>query len=227
MIELLCVDKIYPPNNNALQNLSFSVARGEFLFIAGTSGAGKSSLLKLLLAQERATNGDVLLSGTNIKALNRKGLSALRRSIGVIFQDYKLLENKTVLDNVTFSLEVMGVRKHDRVALASDMLVSLGLDDRAYAYPQSLSGGEQQRVAIARALVNNPCLILADEPTGNLDAEMSKAVLDLLFEAHRCGSTVVVATHDLALVESFNIRTIVLDRGCMVGDFPNPGGRLS
>jgi cell division transport system ATP-binding protein len=226
IIQFLHVDKVYPPNQQALRNVDFSVSRGEFVFLAGASGAGKSSLLKLLFAEERASRGELLVGGADVATFSSSKVAALRRSLGVIFQDYKLLENRTVIDNVAFALEVMGVRKHDRSALAFEMLSALGLGDRAHSYPQMLSGGEQQRVSIARALVNSPLLILADEPTGNLDPDMTRAVFDLLLEANRCGTTVLVATHDLALIEEMNRRTLVLDQGRLVGDFQNPGGQL-
>jgi cell division transport system ATP-binding protein len=144
--------------------------------------------------------------------------------VGVIFQDYKLLSTRTVLDNVAFTLEVLGVRKKERQQLAFKMLSAVGLKDRVNALPVMLSGGEQQRVAIARALVNRPQLILADEPTGNLDPDMTSAVFNLLLEANRCGSTILVASHNLPLIEELNKRTLVLDRGRIIGDFSNPRG---
>ncbi len=225
IVEFSGVDKVYPPNQRALRNVDFSIKRGEFVFISGASGAGKSSLLKLIFAEERSTRGKVYVDGIDIDVLNSRGISALRRSLGVIFQDYKLLENRTVLDNVAFALEVMGIGKQARDALAFEMLNALGLGERVYAYPRMLSGGEQQRVSIARALVNSPSLILADEPTGNLDPGMTKAVFELLFEANKCGSSVMVATHDLDLIEKLNYRTLVLDHGRLVDDFESPGGR--
>lgn len=224
IIDLHHADKVYPPNQQALRGLNLAVKRGEFVFIAGASGAGKSTLLKLIFAEEQATRGQVIVGGRNLQALNRPTISKLRRSVGVIFQDYKLLPTRTVLENVAFALEVIGVRKRERQQLAFRMLSAVGLKDRLHAYPRMLSGGEQQRVSIARALVNRPQLILADEPTGNLDPDMTMAVFNLLLEANRCGTTVLVATHNLALIEELNRRTIVLDKGRIIGDFANPGG---
>lgn len=224
IINLYHVDKVYPPNQTALRGIDFKVSQGEFIFIAGASGAGKSTLLKLLFAQERATRGQVLVGGRNLSSITRTTRASLRRQIGVIFQDYKLLPTRTVIDNVAFALEVIGVRKRERLQLAFKLLSAVGLKDRINAYPPTLSGGEQQRVAIARALVNRPQLILADEPTGNLDPDMTTAVFNLLLEANRCGTTVLVASHNLALIEELNKRTIVLDHGRLIGDFSRPGG---
>jgi len=222
IIGLRHVDKVYPPNQAALRDIDISVKAGEFIFIAGASGAGKSTLLKLLFAEERASRGQVMVGGTDLIKIPRSRVSMLRRNIGVIFQDYKLLPTRTVLENVAFALEVIGVTKKARFELAARMLNSLGLKERLFAYPPTLSGGEQQRVSIARALVNRPAIILADEPTGNLDPDMSRAVFNLLLEANRCGATVVVASHNLSLIEDLNKRTLVLDKGRLLGDFENP-----
>ena len=200
------------------------VNRGEFIFIAGASGAGKSTLLKLLFAEERVSRGQVIVGGRNLVSITREQTARLRRNIGVVFQDYKLITTRSVLENVAFALEVIGVRKRDRFQLAFKMLSAVGLKERIHASPQALSGGEQQRVAIARALVNRPQLILADEPTGNLDPDMTNAIFGLLLEANRCGATVVVASHNLPLIEQINRRTLVLDRGRLIGDFEHPKG---
>lgn len=224
IVNLFHVDKVYPPKQTALQGIDFKVDSGEFVFVAGASGAGKSTLLKLLFAQERASRGQVLVGGRNLTSISRPEIARLRRSIGVIFQDYKLLETRSVIENVAFALEVIGVRKRERMKAAFKMLSALGLKDRVNVLPQTLSGGEQQRVSIARALVNRPQLILADEPTGNLDPDMTSAVFNLLLEANRCGATVLIASHNLALIEELNKRTIVLDKGKLIGDFSSPGG---
>ena len=224
IINLHHVDKVYPPNQAALRGIDFKVQRGEFVFVAGSSGAGKSTLLKLLFAQERATRGQVIVGGRNLTSVTRKSIARLRRSVGVIFQDYKLQTTRTVLDNVAFALEVVGVQKQERMQLAFRMLSAVGLKDRVNAFPQTLSGGEQQRVSIARALINRPQVILADEPTGNLDPDMTSSVFNLLLEANRCGSTVLVASHNLQLIEEINKRTIVLDHGRLIGDFEHPRG---
>ncbi|MCB0343768.1 MAG: cell division ATP-binding protein FtsE [Bdellovibrionales bacterium] len=224
IVTLYHVDKVYPPNQQALRGIDFKVQTGEFVFIAGSSGAGKSTLLKLISAQERATRGQVIVGGRNLSSIARTQVASLRRSIGVIFQDYKLLETRTVIDNVAFALEVVGVAKRERYQQAYKMLAALGLKERVNSYPLMLSGGEQQRVSIARALVNRPKLILADEPTGNLDPDMASAVFNLLLEANRCGATIMVASHHLALIEALNKRTIVFDKGKLIGDFDRPRG---
>ncbi len=218
------VDKVYPPNQTALRDIDFRVQPGEFIFIAGASGAGKSTLLKMLFAQERATRGQVVVGGRNLTSISREGVARLRRSVGVIFQDYKLLMTRSVLENVAFALEVLGVKKRERLQAAFRMLAAVGLKDKINNMPATLSGGEQQRVSIARALVNRPKLILADEPTGNLDPDMTSAVFNLLLEANRCGSTILVATHNLPLIEELNRRTLVLDKGRLIGDFASPRG---
>ncbi len=224
IIGLYHVDKVYPPNQAALRDIDVRIDRGEFVFITGASGAGKSTLLKLVFAEEQASRGDVLVGGRNLVRINREQRTRLRRNIGVIFQDYKLIETRTVLDNVAFAMEVVGIRERERFQSAFRMLAALGLKDRVQSYPRMLSGGEQQRVSIARALINRPQIILADEPTGNLDPDMTVAVFNLLLEANRSGATIVVASHDLAMIEEVNKRTLVLDKGKMAGDFETPGG---
>jgi cell division transport system ATP-binding protein len=224
MIHLHGVSKVYPPDQAALRGLDLKVAEGEFLFVAGASGAGKSTLLKLLFGAERCSHGEVLVGQRNMASITSDGVAQLRREIGVIFQDYKLLPRRSVLDNVAYGLEVLGVGIRERRRLAMLLLHAMGLQDRADAYPITLSGGEQQRVAVARALIRKPRLILADEPTGNLDQEMSRRVFDLLLEANAAGVTVVVATHNLSIIEELNKRTVVLERGRMIGDFAHAGG---
>jgi cell division transport system ATP-binding protein len=226
MIHLHGVSKLYPPDQAALRALDLRVADGEFIFIAGASGAGKSTLLKLLFGAEKSSSGEVLVGQRNLSSISRDGVAELRRGIGVIFQDYKLLPRRSVLDNVAYGLEVLGVGIRERRRLAMLLLHAMGLQDRADAYPVTLSGGEQQRVAVARALIRKPKLILADEPTGNLDQEMSRRVFDLLLEANAAGVTVVVATHNLSIIEELNKRTVVLDRGKMIGDFAHARGAV-
>ena len=223
MIHLHNVFKSYPPDQHALKNIDLKVYPGDFLFIAGASGAGKSTLLKLLFGAEYATKGQVVVGGRNLHTVGTDGIAYLRREIGVVFQDYKLLFNRTIIDNVCFGLEVLGITKSERRELGIRMLKYMGLDSRADDYPLTLSGGEQQRVAIARALIHRPQLILADEPTGNLDPDMANVVFDLLLEANSAGGTVVVATHNLSIIEELNLRTVVLDRGKVIGDFEKPG----
>ncbi|NLF24203.1 MAG: ATP-binding cassette domain-containing protein [Deltaproteobacteria bacterium] len=222
MINFSNVHKIYPPDQPALVSVDLKVRERDFVFVAGASGAGKSTLLKLMFGAERATRGEVLVVGRNLSEVGAQGIAYLRREIGIIFQDYKLLTRRSVIDNVAFGLEVLGVKKKPRYDLAMQLLEVLGLADRAHSLPPTLSGGEQQRVAIARALIHKPRLILADEPTGNLDPDMTKVVFDLLLEANAAGVTVLVATHNLAVIEELNLRTIVLDNGKIIGNFQSP-----
>ena len=224
MIHMNHVDMVYPPNQQALRDINIEVRRGEFIFLAGASGAGKSTLLKLLFAEERATRGEVFVAQKDLVRISRPNVAQLRRRIGVIFQDYRLLPTRTILENVAFALEVVGVSKKSRFQSAYRMLTAVGLKSKLHALPQTLSGGEQQRVAIARALAARPDLILADEPTGNLDPDLTHAIFALLLEANRCGATILVASHNLSLIEALNRRTIVLDRGRVIGDFARPGG---
>ena len=226
MIGLHNVQKIYPPDQIALKNIDLKINQGDFVFVAGASGAGKSTLLKLLFGAERISSGQIVVGGRNLQTIQREGIALLRREVGVVFQDYKLLPRHSVIDNVAFGLEVQGVRQKERRHMAGLMLKAIGLEEKAEAFPRMLSGGEQQRVAIARALIHRPRLILADEPTGNLDANMATIVFDLLLEAHAAGVTVVVATHNLAIIEELNMRTVVLDRGRVIGDFIGTGRGL-
>ena len=224
MIHLQNVEKVYPPHQIALKNIDLRVNEGDFVFLAGASGAGKSTLLRLLFGAERPSSGDVVVHGRNLASADKHEIAVLRQGIGIIFQDYKLLPRRSVVDNVAFGLEVRGMATAERRRLALSMLEALGLADRANSWPNTLSGGEQQRVAIARALLHRPAIILADEPTGNLDPEMSRVVFDLLLEANAAGICVVVASHNLAMIEELNLRTVVLDQGKIIGDFDRPRG---
>jgi len=222
MISLCNVHKVYPPEQPALKSINLRLGEGEFVFVAGPSGAGKSTLLKLLFGAERPSAGEVVVAGRNMSEVGPQEIAYLRREIGIVFQDYKLLLRRSVIDNVAFGLEVLGVKARARYTSAMRLLEVLGLADRARSMPLALSGGEQQRVAIARALIHKPRLILADEPTGNLDPDMTKVVFDLLLEANAAGVTVLVATHNLAVIEELNLRTVVLDRGRIIGNFQKP-----
>lgn len=212
------VGKIYQPNVTALEGINLHIKEKDFVFLAGASGAGKSSLLKILFASEQVTTGAVYYRDQNLSELSLQEIAEHRHRVGFIFQDYKLLSNKTIFENIAFALDMHGIPSRESGEMAYQILKALGLKHRLQAYPRTLSGGEQQRVAIARALINAPDLILADEPTGNLDPQMSEAVLELLLAANACGATVVIASHNLQLIERYQKRTIVLEGGKIIND---------
>jgi cell division transport system ATP-binding protein len=213
VIETHHLSKMYSRGLYALQDLSLTVAKGEFVFLTGPSGAGKSTLLRLLLMQERPTEGDLIVNGHNLSTLKQREVQEYRRGIGFIFQDFKLIPTRTVLENISFVPEVLGVPAAQQRRRAFQVLKWVGLQHRMNAYPLDLSGGEQQRIAIARALVNDPALLLADEPTGNLDPDLSLEVMNLLREVNAGGTTVLVATHDRELIRLVGRRTITLEQG--------------
>jgi len=216
VIEARHLSKTYGRDSYALQDLSLKVGKGEFVFLTGPSGAGKSTFLRLLLLQDRPTDGEILVNGHNLGTLSRRDVQEYRRGVGFIFQDFKLIPTRTVLENVSFVPEVLGMPEAQQRRRAFQVLKWVGLQHRATAYPEHLSGGEQQRVAIARALVNDPYLILADEPTGNLDPDLSLEIMNLLREVNAGGTTVLVATHDRELIRLVGRRTITLEQGRVV-----------
>jgi cell division transport system ATP-binding protein len=218
MIQLFHVSKTYVPNYRALTDINLEITRGEFVFVAGPSGAGKSTLLKLLFREEEPSEGQILIDGTHLARLNRRGVARLRRKIGLVFQQCKLLAGLTALQNVALAAEVVGVSKSASRIKAYQLLRELGLRERYDAKALSLSAGEQQRVAIARALMNEPKLVLADEPTGNLDAEMADEIMRLLLRMHDRGATIVVATHDLGIIDRYGTRVLSLQRGVLTDD---------
>jgi len=208
------VDKHYPDGTRALRGVSFSLGAGEFCVVTGASGAGKSTLLKLIYSAERVTAGTVQVAGHDLSRLKRGSIPYLRRNVGVVFQDFKLLPSRTVTENVGMTLEVLGASPRLIGARVRQVLAQVGLSGRGHLRPDSLSGGEQQRVAVARAIINEPAILLADEPTGNLDPELGMEILDLLANIHGQGTTLILATHDLAAVERFEgTRRLHLDGG--------------
>ncbi len=217
MLRLRNVNKTYD-GRRVLRGLDLQIEPGEFVFLTGPSGAGKTTLLRLLYAAERPTEGEVWVAGTRVDTLSRHKLPFLRRKIGIIFQDFKLLTRKTVLENITFVLRFHGINQREAHRRAYNVLKRLGLHHRQSALPEALSGGEQQRVAIARALAYQPRLILADEPTGNLDADLAAELLSLLCDINYQGATVIVATHDHALLAAIPARTLVLHQGTIEFD---------
>lgn len=216
MIETHHLSKVYSRGLYALRDLTLTIEKAEFVFLTGPSGAGKSTFLRLLLLQERPSEGEVFVNGQNLATLNRREIQEYRRGIGFIFQDFKLIPSRTVLENISFVPEVLGVPAAQQRRRAFQVLKWVGLQHRMNAYPQDLSGGEQQRIAIARALVNDPVLVIADEPTGNLDPDLSLEVMNLLREINAGGTTVLVATHDRELIRLVGRRTITLDQGKIV-----------
>jgi cell division transport system ATP-binding protein len=218
MIKLENVSKMYSTEVTAVREASFDVAKGEFVFMVGPSGSGKSTLLRLMYRQERPNRGAVWVAGRNINDMPDGKVPLLRRNIGNIFQDYKLLPNKTVFENVAFALEVIGRPKHVIRQQVPAVLDLVGLKDKEGRFPHQLSGGEQQRVSIARAFVNRPLILLADEPTGNLDPATGEGIMRLLDRINKTGTTVVMATHDQRIVNMMRKRVIQLDRGVIVRD---------
>ena len=219
MIQLEAASKTYRGSSQAaLKEVSLNIERGEFVFLVGASGSGKSSLLRLILREERVESGSVLVLGENLGKLPSRKVSVLRRRLGVVFQDFRLLSNKNVYQNVAFALEVIGKSKAFIETSVPDALRLVGLESKALSYPASLSGGEQQRVAIARALVNRPEILLADEPTGNLDPTNSKEIMNLLERVNISGTTVVMATHDRTIVDRMQKRVIEIRQGEIVRD---------
>ena len=225
MIEFKNVSKVYSTGTEAVHNATFTIEKGEFAFLVGSSGSGKSTLIKLILKEEEASSGNIVINGRDITFLKSKRVPFLRRSMGVVFQDFRLLPDKTVYENVAFAMYIVkATPKHIRRQVP--MVLSLvGLSDKAKCYPHELSGGEQQRVAIARALVNNPSMIIADEPTGNLDPETAWDIMNLLNEINARGTTIVMATHARYIVDKMKKRVIQIDKGIIVRDDRKGGYR--
>jgi cell division transport system ATP-binding protein len=218
MIRFTKVSKQYPRGGPALEDVSFHLRRGEFAFLTGPSGAGKSTILKLIFVQERPTSGEVRVDGRSSVALTPREIPKLRRRLGVVFQDFRLLEDRTAEQNVAFALEVTGTPASAIGPKVARALTQVGLASKGGALPHELSGGEQQRVAIARALVNDPVVLLADEPTGNLDERATRGIFQLLREINASGTAVLMATHDLELVRNTGLRSIEMNKGRLVYD---------
>ena len=221
MIEFKSVKKIYTGgimNTCALDDVSFSIDEKEFVSFVGHSGAGKSTILKMIYAEEKPSSGEVLFNGEDITHIKPKGMPLHRRRIGTVFQDYKLLQKKTVFENVAFALEVSGYPNSEIRKSVPQILEIVGLSNKAENYPHEISGGEKQRVAIARSLVNDPLIILADEPTGNLDSINTREIIDLLKKINELGTTVILVTHDRDVVNSLKKRVITIDEGQIIGD---------
>lgn len=221
MIEFRDVTVIYDKDIVGLDGVSFTINDGEFVFLVGKTGAGKSSAIKLLTGEIKPTSGDVVVDGIVVNALKRSKIPYLRRAQGVVFQDFRLLPNKTVYENVAFAMEIIGKSRKEIARKVPKILALVGLADRAANYPNEISGGEQQRVSIARALVNSPSLIIADEPTGNLDVETSAEVMSLFDEINKMGTTIVMVTHSKKIVNDMCRRVIQLENGSLVRDEEN------
>ncbi len=218
MIEFTDVVKSYTQGNTALNGVTMQIEDGEFCFLVGPSGSGKSTIIKLISGELKPTSGTVHVNGYSLERIRKREIPFLRRTVGVVFQDFRLIENMTVYDNVAFAMRVIGAREREIKERVPYVLELVGLENKKSRHPNELSGGEQQRLAIARALVNNPSTIIADEPTGNLDPARSMEIMDLLQEINNLGTTMLVVTHEQGLVELFGKRVIEIDDGLIVSD---------
>ncbi len=223
MIEVRNAIKIYDNESTGLNNISFKINQGEFVFIVGSSGSGKSTLIKSMMKEVKLTSGSVMINGYDVDTIRKRDIPYFRRSMGVVFQDFRLLPNKTVFENVAFAMEVIGVSKRDIRKNVPQVLAMVGLHKKHKAYPNQLSGGEQQRTALARAIINKPPILLADEPTGNLDPTNAWEIMQLLEDINARGTTVVIATHAKEIVDVMQKRVIALENGYLVKD-SNEGG---
>jgi cell division transport system ATP-binding protein len=218
IVELRGATVVYPGGHVALERVSFGIQRGEFVFVVGPTGCGKSTLIRTLIGEVKAASGQVMIAGHDIDRLRKRRIPHLRRRIGTVFQDFKLLPNRTVYDNVAYTLKVTGAGRGEVRRKVPEILRLVGLQGKVHNYPDQLSGGEQQRVSIARAFVNHPPLLLADEPTGNLDPETSIGIMQLLYRINRTGTTVLVVTHDREMVDKMRRRVLALDEGRLIRD---------
>ena len=218
MIDLINVTKTYETGTHALNGIDMHIDDGEFVFLVGQSGSGKSTIIKLLTAELQPTSGSILVNGYKLESIKRSSIPYLRRTLGVIFQDFRLIENKTVYENVAFAMRVIGAPAKEIKKRVPYVLELVGLENKARRLPNELSGGEQQRVAIARALINNPTMIIADEPTGNLDPARSFEIMLLLEQINALGTTVMVVTHEKSLVDRFTKRVVAINNGKVISD---------
>ena len=217
------VTKIYENGYTALKNVSFHIEKGEFVFLVGSSAAGKSTIIRLMMKETDATEGKILINDIDVGLLKHHDIPYFRRTLGVVFQDFRLLPHKTAQENVAYAMEIVGASSRDIRRNVPNVLNMVGLAHKAKMYPSQLSGGEQQRVAIARAIVNNPAVLIADEPTGNLDPIMTAEIMQILTQINEMGTTVIVVTHDINVVNSMQKRVIELNNGCVVRDQKNGG----
>lgn len=227
IIEFKNVSKTYPSGTHALNNVSLSIDKGEFVFIVGASGAGKSTFLKLIMHEESPSRGTINVNGIRVSTMKRRKVPYLRRNMGIVFQDFRLINKMNVYDNVAFAMRAIGTRPSVVKKRVPYILDLVGLTHKAKSFPSELSGGEQQRVSLARALVNNPEIIIADEPTGNIDPEMSFEIIELLSQINAQGTTIIVVTHEHDLVRHFNKRVMVIDKGKVVSDTKENIGETS
>ena len=223
VVEFRDVSKVYDGGSVGLERVSLKVGRGEFVFLVGPTGCGKSTCVRLLMKELDADAGEILISGHELSTMPRNKVPKLRRNVGVVFQDFKLLPNRTVYDNVAYALQVTGSHRSEIKRQVPEILRMVGLGAKVHSYPDELSGGEQQRVSVARAFVSHPPLLLADEPTGNLDPETSIGIMQLLYRINRTGTTVLVATHDREMVDKMRRRVMALDEGRLVRDEATAG----
>lgn len=221
MIEFKNVTKTYDNSTLALDNLNIKIEKAEFIFIVGSSGSGKSTFLKLMTKEEEPTSGQIIINNVNITQMKKRDVPYLRRTMGLVFQDFRLIEKMTVFENIAFAMNIIGASSRSISKRVPYVLNLVGLEDKARRKPSELSGGEKQRVGLARALVNNPNMILADEPTGNIDPTMSYEIVDLLGKINKCGTTILMVTHDISIVRQFPFRVVEISKGKVVSDTQN------